>query len=251
MLPLPMQPSGPEKQPTPTGAAGASWPRVASGVVQGLIFVAYPVAIYFAHTRLGTRALAAVLLLGLGAGAVLRLRGSWGDSGELLQQHLGIAVMIALAIALDDPLYLLFLPAAVSAYLLYTFSRSLRVGPPMIERFARLIEDDLPEFTLPYCRAVTKLWCGFLAFNAVVVCVLAIGAPLGWWAIYSGGIFYALLLLVLAGEFVFRKLWFRYYTGGPADELLSRWFPAEQTARGQRSLAYEEGRRRASPSPSP
>jgi uncharacterized membrane protein len=212
-------------------------------VLQGVFFLGYPVAVYLAHTRLETRVLGVVLLVLIGGGALLRMRGSWNEVGGLLKQHAGIGLMIVLAVVLDERVYLLFLPAAVSAYLLFTFAGSLRHGQPMIERFARIVEDDLPDFTLPYCRAVTKTWCAFFALNALAVCVLAIWAPLAWWALYAGGVFYVLLGLLLGGEFIFRKLWFRYYTGGAADELLARLFPAERTERGRRSLAYDEARR--------
>jgi uncharacterized membrane protein len=224
-------------------ASTISWLRVAAGVLQGVFFLGYPVAVYYAHTRLETRALGLALLLLIGGGALLRMRGSWAEVGDLLKQHAGIAVMIALAVALDERVYLLFLPAAVSGYLFLTFLGSLRSGMPMIERFARIVEDDLPDFTLPYCRGVTRMWCGFFALNALAVCALALWAPLGWWAIYAGGVFYVLLGLLLGSEFVFRKLWFRYYTGGAADEFMARLFPADRTERGRRSLAYDEARR--------
>jgi uncharacterized membrane protein len=144
---------------------------------------------------------------------------------------------------LGDRTLLLLLPTIVSAYLFATFAWSLRRGPPMIERFARMVEDDLPDFTLPYCRKVTGIWCAFLAANAGAVLVLALAAPLGWWALYTGALFYLLLGLLLAGEFVFRKWWFRHYGDGLADRLLARCFPAERTANGRRSLAYAERRR--------
>lgn len=239
-----MPEAGPKTPQEPASAASSiSWPRVAAGVLQGILLLGYPVAIYYAHTRLETRALGVVLIVLIGGGALVRLRGSWHEVRDLAKQHLGIAAMIGLAVALDDRVYLLFLPAAVSGYLFFTFQASLRRGSPMIERFARIVEDDLPDFTLPYCRAVTRMWCGFFALNSLMVATLAVAAPLGWWAIYSGALFYGLLALLLAGEFVFRKLWFRYYTGGAADTLLSRLFPAEVTERGRRSLAYDRMRR--------
>lgn len=232
-----------ERAVTPRDAPGPL--QVVGAIAEGVFFLAYPLAIYTAHTRLETRSLALVLIALLAMGIAIRWRRSLHEMGDLLKQHLGIAAMIGLAVLLDERLYLLFLPAAVSAYLLFTFAHSLRRGPPMIERFARIVEDDLPDFTLPYCRVVTQVWCAFFALNALVVCWLAIAAPLGWWALYAGIVFYLLLGTLLAGEFVFRKLWFRYYTGGPADQILARLFPADRTERGRRSLAYDARRREA------
>ena len=56
-------------------------------------------------------------------------------------------------------------------------------------------------------------------------------------------LFYVLLGALLAGEFLFRKWWFRYYGAGPVDRVFARLFPAEATPNGRRSLAYVAARR--------
>jgi hypothetical protein len=67
---------------------------------------------------------------------------------------------------------------------------------------------------------------------------LALFAPLAWWTLYTGLVFYLLLGALLVGETLVRKLWFRGYGRGPVDQVLARLFPAERTANGRRSLAY-------------
>jgi uncharacterized membrane protein len=214
-----------------------SWQRAAT-LLQGLFYLAYPLVIYAAHTQLGTRAVGGILLALYASSLLLRMRGSAAGLRQLLRQHLALAGLIVAAVVLGNRTLLLLLPMLVSLYLFATFAASLRRGPPMIERFARIVEDDLPDFTLPYCRRVTLLWCVFLAANAALVLALAVAAPIGWWALYTGALFYLLLGALLAGEFVFRKCWFRYYGDGPADRLFARCFPPERTANGRRSLAY-------------
>jgi uncharacterized membrane protein len=211
-------------------------------VLQGLFYLAYPLVIYAAHTHLGTRGVGGILLGLYGLSMLLRMRGTASDLWQVLRQHLGLVALILAAVVLGNRTLLLLLPMLVSIYLFATFAWSLHRGPPMIERFARLVEDDLPDFTLPYCRKVTGVWCAFLAGNSVAVLVLAVAAPIGWWALYTGALFYLLLGLLLASEFIFRKWWFRYYGDGPADRLLARVFPPERTANGRRSLAYVERR---------
>jgi uncharacterized membrane protein len=223
--------------------------QLAAALFEGGFFVAYPLLIYFAHTRLATRAVGALVLALYAVAFLLRTRGRAGALRALLRQHLPLALLIALSIATGDRRLLLLLPVMVSGYLFATFAYSLRDGPPMIERFARLVEDDLPPFTLPYCRRVTQGWCVFLAVNAVVVAVLALASPLIWWALYTGPIFYALLGALLLGELCFRKWWFRYYGDGLADRLFAKLFPPEQTAEGRRSLAYVAARSERSASP--
>jgi uncharacterized membrane protein len=226
-----------------------SWRRVAAAL-QGLFYLAYPLVVYAAHTRLPTRGVGAILLALYGLSMALRLRGSAAELWRVVRQHLPLFALIAAAIALGERTLLLLLPMLVSLYLLASFAWSLRRGPPMVERFARLAEPDLPEFTLPYCRRVTELWCAFLAANAALVLALALAAPIGWWAFYTGALFYVLLAALLGGEYVFRKWWFRYYGDGAADRLFQRWFPPERTANGRRSLAYV-ARRQALASSSP
>jgi uncharacterized membrane protein len=224
-----------------------------AGALQILFHLAYPLVVYLAYTRLETRALGTLLLALYVCSLAFRVRASWSEIRPLIRQHLPLAGLIALAIATNHRDLLLLIPMGVSAYLLWTFASSLRAGggPPMVERFARIVEDDLPDFTLPYCRKVTWLWCGFLAANSLCVVVLAIAAPVSWWALYTGLLFYLLLGTLLGVELVFRKLWFRYYGDGPGDWVFERLFPAEQTANGRRSLAYVEARERASAAVSP
>jgi uncharacterized membrane protein len=224
-----------------TGRAGVGLPA-AGRMLEGAFYLAYPLVVYVAHTRLGTRGVGGILLVLYVLSFLLRMRGSAGEVWAVVRQHLALVAVIALAIASGSRQLLLLLPTLVSAYLLGTFAWSLHRGPPMVERFARLVEDDLPDFTLPYCRKVTALWCAFFVANGVAVTALAFAAPLEWWALYTGVIFYVLLGALLAGEVVFRKWWFRYYRGGALDRFFARLFPAEKTANGRRSLAYDARR---------
>ena len=230
----------PDARPTLT-----PW-QIVAAILQGAFYLAYPFVIYIAHTRWAMRGVGGALLVLYAASFLLQMRGSAVDFWHLLRQHAAVAVLIVVAIVLNDRTLLLLLPMLVSLYLLGTFSWSLHSGPPMIERFARILEDDLPPFTLPYCRRVTWIWCGFMAFNAVIVGALAVTAPLRWWALYTGVVFYLLMGLLVGAEFCFRKWWFRYYRSGSVDRLFARLFPPAATANGRRSLAYVE-QREASP----
>jgi len=226
-----------------SAVAGARQPalpawRVAAGILQTLLFLAYPFIVYFAYQRLETRG-AAGLLLGLYAVSLaLRIRGPAAEIWQLVREHLGLVLLIGLAIVTGQRFVLQLLPMGVSLYLLGSFGWSLRAGPPIVERFARLVDPDLPDFCVPYCRKVTLVWCAFLAANAACAALLAVTGPFEWWAVYTGFIAYVLLGGLFAGEFVVRKLWFRFYREGLLDQLFARLFPAERTANGRRSLAY-------------
>ena len=215
-----------------------------SAALQGIFFLGYPLIVYFAYTRLETRALAFLLFALYGISVAIRFRGSAAEIMLLLRQHIGLAILIVIALATGNSTVLLFMPVIVSGYLLWTFSASLRDGMPMIERFARIVEEDLPDFTIPYCRKVTIVWCVFLAANSLCVLVLALTASIEWWALYSGLISYLLIGAIFIGEFVVHKIWFRYFGSGLLDRALSRLFPPEHTANGRRSLAYQVRRER-------
>jgi len=208
------------------------------GFLQAAFFLTYPLTIYLGYTRLETRQLA-LLLLGLYAISVAtRFRGSAAELWALLRQFSGLGVLILVAFATGNRTVLLFLPVLVNVVLFGTFARSLRNGPPLAERFARSIEEDLPDFTIPYCRKLTIAWSVFLAANSVFMLVLAIAAPVSWWALYTGLISYLIIGALFVGEFLLRKLWFRNYTDTAADRILRWIFPPDRTARGRRSLAY-------------
>jgi len=230
-----------------SAVAGAPRPalpawRIALGVFQGLLFVAYPFVVYLGYQRLETRALGGLLLGLYGASLLLRIRGPAAEAWRLAREHLGLVLLIGVAIVTGERRVLLLLPMAVSLFLLGTFAWSLRAGPPIVERMARLIDPDLPDFCVPYCRKTTIAWCVFLAANATCAAWLALFAPVGWWALYTGLVFYLLIGAVFAAEFTLRKLWFRYYDDGLADRVFAKLFPPERTANGRRSLAYAQRR---------
>ena len=226
-------------QRTPAGNAR----RLLGSAVQTAFVLAYPLVIYLSRTRFDTRQLGGILLGVYGLSMLLRIRVSAGELRELLLQHLPLGLLIGASIATGSRTLLLIVPMFVSLYLFGTFAWSLHRGPPMVERFARMVEDDLPDFTLPYCRLTTAIWCGFLLVNSLAVVLLATAAPIGWWAAYTGAGFYAVLGGLLLAEACFRKCWFRYYGDGWLDRVFARILPAERTANGRRSLAYVEGRK--------
>ena len=45
------------------------------------------------------------------------------------------------------------------------FGLSLKFGPPLVERLARLQEPELPEHAVRYTRQVTAVWAGFFLAN--------------------------------------------------------------------------------------
>jgi len=104
----------------------------------------------------------------------------------------------------------LFPPVFVNLGLLWGFGRTLRAGRmPMVERFARRIDGELVPERVPYCRAVTRVWCGFFVVNAFVAAGLAIAAPVTWWALYTGVLAYVAMAALFVVEYAVRRIRFR------------------------------------------
>jgi len=166
-------------------------------VIAGL---GYPFAVYFGMEHLSPR-LFAVLLGGLWLARLLlddkRPGGRWMAIAALT-----FCALLALA---GDPALLRWYPVLLSILLLGVFGLSLKFGPPMVERLARLREPELPEVAVRYTRTVTQVWAWFFLGNGLITTGLALWAPLSWWTLYTGLIAYLLMGLLFAGEWLVRQ----------------------------------------------
>ncbi|QLF94301.1 hypothetical protein HW090_14295 [Pseudomonas sp. ABC1] len=165
-----------------------------------LVGVLYPFAVYFGMEHLSPR-LFALLLGGLW---LVRSLSSLGKPGNRWMSLCALAFCLLLGL-LDEPALLRWYPVLVSGLLLALFSLSLRFGPPLVERMARLSEPELPEVAVRYTRRVTQVWALFFLLNGMAVIALALWAPLSWWTLYTGLISYALMGLLFAVEWLVRQ----------------------------------------------
>ncbi|MCA9690113.1 MAG: hypothetical protein KC636_10930 [Myxococcales bacterium] len=199
--------------------------RVAA-VLGAILTATYPLAVYIGLTRFSARGLGLVLLVALVPGLALRI-GSI-DRARLsahlwpvLRVPLSVAAIVAVAALLDERQLFLWLPVLINLMLLGQFAASLRAEVSMIERFARLADPELPEGGVAYCRKVTVVWCGFFLVNGAIAGILALTAPIAWWALYTGAIAYGLIGLLFAGEFVVRRAIFRRFGDTLPDRVLA------------------------------
>lgn len=111
-------------------------------------------------------------------------------------------------------------PTLINAWLAWIFGRTLRQGAePMISTFARIEQaqmQKLPNFTLPpeiahYTRMLTQLWTALFVVMAIVSALLAWAGLLGWWALFTGIISYALSASLFFGEYAYRRIRFTQY----------------------------------------
>lgn len=172
--------------------------------VGALVGLAYPLLLWFGLTHWTPEAVEWLVLGALSVAAWTRLRGAPRDlRWSVLQAPLAAIALVIVALALDNPRFLLALPALVNVSFLAAFASSLR-GMPMVERYARVMRPGLTAAEARYCRTVTHVWCGFFAVNASLAAALAWYAPYDTWALYNGILSYAAMGALFGIEYLVR-----------------------------------------------
>ena len=178
-------------------------------VIQALlaaILICYPLIIYLGLEALSLKALAGIVL-GL---FVLRLVLLGGTKLKAIKQ-LGIPVAMtgvtlsAASLLFDSSQLLLMYPLLVSLCCLCTFAWSLIKPPSMIECFARMADDDLPDEAIGYTRKVTYIWCLFFSVNSCIALYTIVNGDFELWTLYNGLISYLLMGILLGSEWLYRK----------------------------------------------
>ncbi|OBP13827.1 hypothetical protein A5320_16815 [Rheinheimera sp. SA_1] len=136
---------------------------------------------------------------------VVRLANKQLSSAQRGFAALTLLMLLLALLAGQTELALLYYPVWINAGLLLLFGWSLFFPPTMIERFARLMEGDLPPKAIVYTRKVTQVWCLFFIGNGTIAFWLAWVGNWQWWAWYNGGIAYGLMGLLLGIEWLVRQ----------------------------------------------
>ncbi|SDZ13093.1 hypothetical protein [Pseudomonas sp. NFIX28] len=160
----------------------------------------YPFAVYFGMEHF------APWQFGLLLGGLWLARALTGRRRPGSRWMAGAALVFCVLLALfDNPLLLRWYPVLISGFMLMLFGLSLKYGPPIVERLARLSEPQLPEKAIRYTRQVTIAWSVFFLFNGLLAAALTLWAPLSWWTLYNGLIAYGLMGLLFAIEWLLRQ----------------------------------------------
>ncbi|MGC0151700.1 hypothetical protein ACPRNU_04500 [Chromobacterium vaccinii] len=170
-----------------------------STVLAGLLTLCYPFLIYFGQGRVDPRLLAGALV-GIALLRALSTRQRawyWACAATLL--------LAAFSMLGNGLLPLKLYPLLVNAVLFAIFAASLRFGPPVVERLARLTEPELDAAGVRYTRAVTQIWCGFFIVNGGVSLATALWADNAVWTAYNGCVSYLLMGALFGGEWLVRR----------------------------------------------
>ncbi|MFK8330649.1 hypothetical protein M2D63_011610 [Pseudomonas sp. BJa5] len=166
-------------------------------VLAGLL---YPFAVYFGMAHFAPWQFA-LLLGGLWLGRALSQAQQPGGRWMAVAA-LAFCALLAL---FNSPQWLRWYPVLINTFMLGLFGLSLKFGPPLVERLARLREPELPDAAVRYTRQVTQVWCLFFLANGLVAGALTLWAPLSWWTLYNGLIAYGLMGLLFAVEWRVRQ----------------------------------------------
>ncbi|HVZ99877.1 MAG TPA: hypothetical protein VG841_06140 [Caulobacterales bacterium] len=167
-----------------------------------VVSILYPLGAAFAVRAFGPLWVVAALCV------LLLARGALGLKRQiplaLTYGLIAVAAGIALVAIFDRALSVRLYPALMNAAMLAAFAQTLWRGPSMIERFARLMEPNLPESGVRYTRIVTWIWVAFFAINGAIAIWTAIYADWSTWTLYNGLIAYIAMGVLFAGEWVVR-----------------------------------------------
>jgi uncharacterized membrane protein len=179
-------------------------PRILTVLLSALLLV-YPFVVYFSLHVTEPAVIAGVLALFF----VLRLWMVYRSFGKetFMQQLLpmGGAILLLLVVMVSNNVFSLRLtPVFINLGLFILFTYTLYKPPSMIERFARLVDKNLPDSAISYTRKVTGVWCVFFIFNASASFYTAAFSSMEIWMLYNGCIAYLLVALLFAIEYIVR-----------------------------------------------
>ncbi|WP_211333639.1 septation protein IspZ [Sinobacterium caligoides] len=183
-------------------------------IVGAVFILLYPLAIYFGLQHGSIERVALVLAVLFSARLLmLRLDRSVDNTTSPLLSVMVLAAGLGASLALlgylfNDSVFFRYYPVLVNGLMAAVFIHSLRHGPPIIERLARLHEAELPESGVVYTRAVTKVWVVFFAINGAVALYTALWASLSVWTLYNGLLSYLLMGTLFVCEWLVRG-WYR------------------------------------------
>lgn len=182
-----------------------SWKKL-SLLASALLFLAYPLIIFFGLQILEPRYIAALLAI------ILLIR--WRQNmhrvlNTLSKFHFVLLALLLMLISVtfiaNSEDLLRIYPAAMSLGMLLLFGLSLIKPPSMVEIFARASTPELSPPAIAYTRKVTQVWCIFFLINSLIALYTALYTSREIWAYYNGLIVYIIMGLLFTGEWLLRR----------------------------------------------
>lgn len=160
----------------------------------------YPFAVYF-----GLRILPASFF-GLLLALLIVMRFLFVEPADRKRVLPAMLLLLAYAIAATfsgREEALLYYPVLLNAVLCVVFAASVRDGEPLLLRLVRARGMKMSQHAPAYLARLTAVWSGFFAVNALIA-LWSTTVSLEFWTLYNGVLAYALVGLLLLGEWLFR-----------------------------------------------
>lgn len=178
------------------------------GLLVGLLLVLYPLLVYLGIRWLEPAVLGLALVALYMVRLLIRTRSPWRRGLILLAGGAGAALLWYA----NSELLLRLLPAGINLGLAVYFGLGLVYPPTLPTRMAALQHGvpvhELPSAVRRYTTSITRLWMSFFLLNASVSAFTALVGSRELWALYNGLIAYALVGVLFAAEFAYRRLIF-------------------------------------------
>lgn len=172
-------------------------------ILKGILitgFILYPFLVGYCLAE-GQYVGVSLLLMTLGCLKLL------SKGNKLLLPLTAFAILCgALSLILKDEAWLKLYPVFMSLGALVIFASTLIKPPSMIERFARIVEPNLPPEGVVWTKKVTIVWCFFFFFNAILAAYTTFMTSMEMWVLYNGFISYMLMGVLFVVEFILRKI---------------------------------------------
>jgi uncharacterized membrane protein len=212
------------------------------GVGAVLLIAGYALASHFALILPNGRSIAALLALGIPAGALAAVAFRWllprvsrlmnNQQAARLVAVLAATLPVALVLWAAWPLVVSNTEAlyfvqhvGTNALLAWVFGQSLLPGStPLIVTFARVVHPDLPIEMEAYARKVTAAWTLFFIATCALSAMLFWWAPLALWSTFAVLLQWPSVAAFFVGEYALRRYLFR----GFAHASLRQGFDAYQ-----------------------
>jgi uncharacterized membrane protein len=173
------------------------------------LFLVYPLIIYLGVKHLETVTASIIISIVLVGRMILMKNQKEWPLGKAIYFALGMTLVNNLMnLYFKSELSLKIYPVLMSFVVFIVFVRSLIVGPPIIEQFARQFEKDLSDDKLLYIKKLTIIWSIWLFVNTCLAIVTAVWANAEVWLIYNNLVFYLISGTLVVLDIGYRKLIF-------------------------------------------
>ena len=151
--------------------------------VIAIITVIYPFIVYTSLNTVGAASLALVLFIIMLVRVIAR--GEYKQPEQYAQLGL-VGGLCVFAAWFDSEELLRYYPVMMNLAFSCFFALSLKTETSLIERFAKMFMDKIPDEGRSYMRTLTKVWSVLLLFNAAIAFYTACCLSLKAWTLYNG-----------------------------------------------------------------